>query len=206
MARKMLYVCLLFFTTPVIAQDHIVTWNNDTLRGRFSSHLRKEGLRPQYKYNSGFYQSIFYFDNDSLRILKAGEIKSYYRKEHGKKLLCDGHFESWKIYTKELHYSRYDSRDTAAQWYFVRKIEDGKHAQLYVLTDDCGRGYFTQYFVYKKGTAALRAVDSKKDAIGYLSDNASIKNTLDQYRNRRLKKSYTDIVKEYNRIKENTLD
>lgn len=198
---KMLYACLLFFVTPTIAQDHVVTWDNDTLYGRFASHPRKEGLRPQYKYNSGFYQSGFYFTNDSLRVLKAGEIKSYYRKEHGRKLLCNGHFESWKVNIKELHYSRYDRRDTAAQWYFVRKVEDGEHAQLYVLTDDCGRGYFNHYFIHKKGTGVLHSLYNKRKAIEYLSD-ASVKDKLAQFKSRRSQKGYADIVKEYNRLKE----
>lgn len=203
MAKKMLYACLLFFITPAAAQDHIITWDNDTLYGRFSSHPRKEGLRLQYKYNSGFYQSGFHFSNDSFRVLKAGEIKSYYRKEHGRQLLCNGHFESWKIYTQELHYSRYDGRDTAAQWYFVRKVEDGEHAQLYVLTDNCGRGYFNHYFIHKKGTGILYSLDNKRKAIAYLSD-ASVKDGLDQLKSRRSKKGYADIVKEYNRLKETT--
>jgi hypothetical protein len=201
MTMKILYACLLFFVTPVIAQDHVVTWDNDTLYGRFSSHPRKEGLRPEYKYNSGFYQSGFYFSNDSLRVLKAGEIKSYYRKEHGKKLLCDGHFESWKVNIKDLHYSRYDNRDTAMQWYFVRKVEDGEHAQLYVLTDDCGRGYFNHYFIHKKGTSVLYSPDSKRKAIAYLSDE-SLKDELNRFKSRRSQKGFIDIVKEYNRLKD----
>ncbi|HEX2629787.1 MAG TPA: hypothetical protein VHM26_12260 [Chitinophagaceae bacterium] len=202
MAKKIRYAWLLFFITPAaIAQDHIVTWDNDTLHGRFSAHPRKEGLRPQYKYNSGFYQSGFYFNNDSLRVLKAGEIKSYYRNEHGKRLLCNGHFESWKVNIKDLHYSRYYRRDTAMQWYFVRKVEDGEHAQLYVLTDDCGRGYFNHYFIHKKGTGVLYSLESKSKAIAYLSDE-SVKDGLKQFKSRRSKRFYTDIVKEYNRLKE----
>lgn len=201
MAKKLLYAWLLLCMSPAMAQDHIITWDNDTLRGRFATNPKKEGFRPAHKYNNAFFESVFYFTEDSLRVIKPGDVKSYYRHSHGKRVLCEGNFESWQITSSELHYSRYDNRDSARHWYFVRKVLDGEHADLYTLIDDCGRGYFTDYLIHKKGTGVLRGFESKRKAIAYLSD-PSIKDEFSKFKYRGSKIGYRDVVKEYNRLKD----
>ena len=57
----------------------------------------KDGLKPSYKYENGYEKFAAIFSADSMRIIDAGQVKSYSREKHGKGLLCNGIFDAKKI-------------------------------------------------------------------------------------------------------------
>jgi hypothetical protein len=145
--KKILLLLFISFAFCSNAQDYIVTWSNDTLKTTFPTNPAKERLKPAYKFKNGYLYLPAVFNNDSLRVYRAGEIKAYYREKHGKNLLCDGHFESVKA-AVGTRPQRTEEGKLATNWYFMVPVEKGKYASLYKILI-WGRRINTYYYVVK---------------------------------------------------------
>lgn len=185
------------------AQDHVITWDADTLKCIFPDKPRKEGLRPGSKYENGHIRLLARFENDSVRVIEAGEVKGYSRKKHGKSLLCDGIFESVELTEEEQRYIYY-SRSDGKRWYFLNRVISGKHASLYVMylsrTSGPPRSF---YFIKKSGTNSTKPVLLRnwKQMFTRLDDlPVSSGFKAENYRGK--KKSFLYVVNDYNRLKE----
>ena len=80
MKEILLISCFLLTGLTGNLQDHVITWQGDTLDCRFPENPRKEGLRPAYKYHNGHIRLMAVFTNDSVRALEAGQVRGYYRE------------------------------------------------------------------------------------------------------------------------------
>lgn len=196
-------LCLAFLLSSffaVHAQDYIVTWTNDTIACRLSANPKKDRLKPLAKYKNGHERIVSFFDNDSLRTIEPGKIKSYYRKDHGTSLLCNGYFDS------KLHFfqpkKEKKKKYRATNWYFLQRVVEGKYASLYL-------GYFTYgdgctddaWYISRPGTDTAWSLMGKKHAVELLSD-AQTREAMKKIIWRSSSKGYSDIVNAYNRIRE----
>ncbi len=197
---------LLFFCKflSLKGQDHIVTWNNDTLQCTFPNKPGKEGFRPSYKYENGHLRVIAYFPNDSVRVIEAGEIKSYSRKDHGKSLLCNGQFDAKQIQREGRKASYFPRYSDEKSWHFMRRMVTGKHATLYIAYWYQGQNSPAAYYFITRSDADPKlavVLNGRKDANKFLSD-ADMAEQMKKVKYRKSRKGYIDIVNEYNRLKE----
>lgn len=203
--KHSLLLCVQVFTLFLCAQaqDHVITWDADTLQCIFPDKPRKEGVRPGSKYENGHIRLLAHFENDSIRVIEAGDIKRYSRKKHGKSLLCDGVFESVEVTEQEQRYI-YSGRNDGKRWYFLNRIFSGKYASLYVMYISRTSGPPSSfYFVRKMDHEKIKPVLLRnwKQVFDHLHDpviNADFK--AENYKGKQ--KNYLHIVKEYNRLKE----
>ena len=93
----LIFLIALFWGFKAVSQDFIITWQNDTIPCKLPGDAKEIGLKPTRKYHNGYERVTALFQNDSLRVINAGEIFGYFRQKHGKKLLCDGYFEAKQI-------------------------------------------------------------------------------------------------------------
>jgi hypothetical protein len=170
-------------------QDYIVNWENDTIFCKLPGDAKKAGLKPVWKYEDGYERIVAVSDNDSIRIINAGDIKGYSRQKHGKRLLCDGFFES-----KQILYTRQNQRTTVegenignnSKWYFLNRIVQGKYATLYIW--------------YETSNTVIPFFNKKK-MVELLSDS-DIASEMKGFKYRKSNKGFSEIVVEYNRLKE----
>ncbi|MBL7723696.1 MAG: hypothetical protein JNK27_06085 [Chitinophagaceae bacterium] len=203
--KHSLLLCVQVFTLfqCAQAQDHVITWDADTLTCIFPDKPRKEGLRPGSKYENGHIRLLAHFENDSVRIIEAGDVKGYSRKKHGKSLLCDGVFESVELTEEEQRYIYY-GRSDGKRWYFLNRVFSGKYASLYVMyisrTSESPRSF---YFIKKTDQKSTKPVLLRnwKQIFTQLDDlpvNSGFK--ADNYRGK--KRNFVYVVNDYNRLKE----
>lgn len=188
-------------------QDYIVNWENDTIFCKLPGDAKKAGLKPVWKYEDGYERIVAVSDNDSIRIINAGDIKGYSRQKHGKRLLCDGFFES-----KQILYTRQNQRTTVegenignnSKWYFLNRIVQGKYATLYIWYETHGGCTYSSYFINRHGIEASNTVIpffNKKKMVELLSDS-DIASEMKGFKYRKSNKGFSEIVVEYNRLKE----
>lgn len=190
-------------------QDFIITWQNDTIVCKLPGDIKKAGLKPVWKYDNGYEKVVTFFENDSVRIIKAGEIKGYSRKEHGKGLLCDGIFEAKQIvYAGQGKRTLVEEKGPAKNldWNFLSRIVEGKYATLYIKYDSDGTCIFSSYYLDRHGIEGENIVIpffNKKKMIEMLSD-ADIASEMKAFKYKKSNKGFAEIVNEYNRLKEAT--
>jgi hypothetical protein len=203
MQVQSIFAVMLLILIPVTsqAQDYIITWNDDTLRCELPSNPADAGFRPRANHKNGYLRVAAIFPNDSVRVIDAGEIKGYYRAKHGKSLLCDGQFYS--IETKETArtVTDADGKKNPHTWYFMVVDEPGKYASLCKILV-YGKRLQTCYYIVKhedgKGTEGAPA-STRKQVAEYLAEK-DIAEGLTAFIKEN--KSYSKMVKEYNRLKE----
>ncbi|OSZ80620.1 hypothetical protein CAP36_05040 [Chitinophagaceae bacterium IBVUCB2] len=195
----------LMFGQKANGQDYIINWQNDTIICKLPGNIKKTGLKPAWKYEDGYEKIVTVFGYDSVRIIKAGEVKGYSRKEHGKKLLCDGFFESKQIVTAGQK-RRTNVEESGASdnedWIFLSRLIEGKYATLYIRYASDGRGIYTSYYLHRQGIEKENTVIpffNKKKMLELLSNSAS---QLKDFKYRKSNKGFQEIVHEYNRLKE----
>ena len=190
-----------------VGQDYIITWNNDTIACQLPGDAKKAGLKPAWKYEDRYERIVTVSDNDSIRVINAGEIKGYSRQKHGKRLLCDGVFEA-----KQILFSNQNKRTTVEgknsgnnpNWVFLSRITEGKYATLYMKYDTDGTSYYSSYYIVRHGIEAANTVIpffNKKKMIELLSDS-DIASEMKRFKYRKSNKGFAEIVNEYNRLKE----
>lgn len=203
--KHSLLLCVQVFTLFLFAQaqDHVITWDADTLQCIFPDKPRKEGVRPGSKFENGHIRLLAHFKNDSVRVIEAGDVKGYSRKKNGKSLLCDGVFESVEVTEQEQRYI-YSGRNDGKRWYFLSRIFSGKYASLYVMYLSRTLGPPSSfYFVRKMDHEKIKPVLLRnwKQVFDHLHDPViSEEFKAENYKGRQ--KNYLHIVKEYNRLKE----
>jgi len=194
MKEILLISCFLLTGLTGNLQDHVITWQGDTLDCRFPENPRKEGLRPAYKYHNGHIRLMAVFTNDSVRALEAGQVRGYYREKHGKRLLCDGRFESRKLLWP-------GDKDTS--WYFMNIISAGKYATLYKIWEvlyEHPRAYYFVHFKKDKDPLFTTYVSNRKRMREILSDEDTKEGMTQFFADK--KAGYEAAVKTYNQLKE----
>ncbi len=200
-------VTSLTFGLIAVGQDYIINWNNDTIACKLPGDAKKAGFKPAWKYEDGYERIVAVSDNDSIRVINAGDIKGYSRQKHGKGLLCDGFFEA-----KQILFSNQNIRTTVegksagnnSDWVFLSRIAEGKYATLYMKYETDGTDYFSSYYLDRHGIEAANTVIpfyNKKKMIELLSDN-DIAGEMKRFKYRKSNKGFAEIVVEYNRLKE----
>lgn len=194
---------LIIYTVPQAkAQDYIVTWNNDTIKCTMPPKPAKEGLKPSYKFENGYEKFAAIFSADSLRIIEAGQVKTYKREKHGKRLLCNGVFDAKKIAGTSR--KQIGESDKDKKWVFMQRVSTGPYAKLYIQYSRAFDGcIISNYYFSFAGDDPNYVVyaDSKKNAIKLLMQDADVAPKLEKFKYRKSSKGYTDIVEEYNRLK-----
>lgn len=194
-----------------MAQDYIITWQNDTISCTLPGNIKKTGIKPIWKYQNGYQSIVTVFSNDSIRVINAGEIKGYSRQEHGKRLLCNGVFEAKKIIgdTKnKLTTTEGENPGEDEPWYFLSRIVQGKYASLYIHYTYQRSSIASSYYLSRHGIEPPDTVIpffNKKRMIELLSsdDNAE---EISRFNYRKSAKGFSEIVNEYNRLKEMAAD
>jgi hypothetical protein len=198
MRKYLLGALLLGLSQYGDAQDYVITWDNDTVACTFPAKPGKEGLRPARKYENGYLRVPAIFAGDSIRVLRAGEVKGYFRKAHGKYLLCNGFFESRKIVPGAGVYE--NEQDN--QWYFMNRVLEGKYASLYMIYLP-GRHSPQPVYLVAKHTdpdpLTAFTIWNTKSARRLLAE-PDIKKAMEQYLSVKRRK-FTEMVLEYNRLK-----
>jgi hypothetical protein len=206
------YTLLLFITGLIVgqlaaAQDYIITWQNDTIACKLPGNSKTVGIKPGWKYQNGYERILTVFANDSIRVINAGEIKGYSRKEHGKKLLCDGIFEAKKIalaVKNKLTPVDAEKSKKEEPWYFLNRVVQGKYASLYIQYSFQSSSISSSYYISRHGIEPPDTVIpffNKKKMIELLSNDA-MAGELANFNYRKSTKGLLDIVNEYNRLKE----
>ncbi|MES2775283.1 MAG: hypothetical protein V4722_13930 [Bacteroidota bacterium] len=189
--------------SKIYSQNYIVTWTNDTVSCTFPNKPKKEGLKPAYKYENGYERVAAIFPEDSIRIIEAGQVKSYTRNEHGKGLLCNGTFYAKKI--DDDSPKQIDETEKDKKWHFMQKVSAGPFATLYMQYSRANDGcILSSYYFSFPGDDPdyVVAVDSKKQAIKLLAGDAGNAPQIEKLKYRKSWKGYIDIVEGFNRLKQ----
>lgn len=204
MRYTFLFMLIFCFFGSLKAQnsgDFIITWKNDTIACSFPGNPKDADIRPARRYLNGHISIPTVFKNDSVRIIRAGDIKAYSRNEHGKSLLCDGYFESKKLAVSGNMRKNPDGGRNE-EWYFLRRLVDGKYASLHIIYLGSGDNMSSFLFLTKhiSATPDMIKVWGWRKTLALLSDNDTAEglNKLKGSGSNR----YTNLVKEYNRLKE----
>ncbi len=203
--KHMLIALSLLVFSSAFTQNYIVNWQNDTIKALLPFNpVKEQGLKPGWKYKNGFLLLSVLFTNDSLRIIKPGEIKSYYREKHGKWLLCDGYFESIQVIDGGPNKTDTEGR-REVNWYFMQPVYKGKFASLYkILT--IGKRMQTLFYLVKhtnKNNNEGVSVVTRKNFINHLqlpNNNEVMERFIKK------NKRYSKFVSEYNRLMELNID
>lgn len=194
MKRILLISCFLLAGFTGNLQDHVITWQGDTMNCRFPEKPSKEGLKPAWKYENGHIRLMTVFENDSVRVLEAGQVKGYFREKHGTHLLCDGHFESMKMH--------WPGEDTS--WYFMNLLTRGKHASLYRIWMLFNKHPRAFYFIRLKGEKIpffTRYISKRKKLKELLIDEDTREGMMQLFEENK-KVDYERAVKKYNQLKD----
>jgi len=204
-----LYILFALFCCPLLRDavhaqsDYVVTWQNDTIFCRFPDKPGKEGFKPAWKYKNGHIQLAAVFSNDSVRMISAGEIKSYSRAKHGQSLLCNGNFESIQLVNRDSTLTEEEGK-REKNWFFLNKIVPGKYATLYCKYLFTSRGPRIYYYLVKhtrESNQVPQLVWDWKKTKSMLADE-DIADKLRQFRFTKARNKYRELVREYNRLKE----
>lgn len=197
----MLLTLYLLVSISSLAQDYIVSWQSDTIKALLPSNPAKEqGLRPGWKYKNGFFLLSVLFKNDSLRVIKPGEIKGYYREKHGKGFLCNGYFESIQVIEGGENKTNTEGKNEA-DWYFMQPVYIGKFASLYKRMR-INKRQSTLFYLVKHTSKNNRKglfVVTRKNFIDHLQvpgNNEAMERFIKK------NKLYDKFVMEYNRLME----
>lgn len=198
-------IVTLLSATLLNSQDYIITWKGDSLECRMPEKPWKEGFRPISKYDNGHLQVPVIFANDSVRVIKAGDIKGYSRDKHGKGLLCNGDFESKQLLDEKGRKSAmWHWGGDEDSWYFLQKLEEGPHANLYILYLRCSSGITDAFYGISKHAEGKpdKAVVmyNRKRTVEFLSD-PDIADKMKKVKYKKKRSAYRQLVNEYNRLK-----
>lgn len=194
MKRSIFLLSFLLAGQCIFSQDYIITWKSDTVYCRLPARPGKEGIRPASKYQNGHLRFLAFFSIDSVRVLEAGQVKGYYRGEHGSSLLCNGNFEA-----RKMAWSRQDT-----SWYFMNRVVEGKHATLYMIYLSTGNSPRAYYFLKKKDDPDplfTVLLDNRKHLKELLLEE-DIKEGMLRFFSGKKRRKYSEAVKEYNQLKE----
>lgn len=198
-----LTLTLTFACILVKGQDYIVTWNNDTIPCRMPPKPAKEGLKQSRKYENGYDKFVAIFSADSLRIIEAGQVKSYKREKHGRRLLCDGVFDAKKIAGTSRKQIAESDKDK--KWVFMQRVKTGPFVKLYQHykrdNDGCAISYYYLSFAGDNPNNVVY-VDSKESAIKLLMKDTDVAQHLEKLKYRKSSNGFIDIVEGYNRLKQ----
>ncbi|MDZ4794303.1 MAG: hypothetical protein SGI83_08515 [Bacteroidota bacterium] len=201
--RKYILFCIsLLFVFDISAQDYVVSWNNDTSACKMPEKPWKDGLRPSGLYDNGHVRTVAFFPTDSVRIIEPGKVKGYFRHKHGKRYLCDGYFESRKINEQSLLNLHRNNNESNNPWGFMQAIVKGKYATLYLLYAKTFRFERPVYLIARHDfTDPLytEVMWTRKEAYTLLAD-ASVKESMEQYRKSMKKQRIRGIVEHYNKL------
>ncbi len=186
------------------SQGYIVTWAGDTVTVTLPSNPRKAGLARPGQYTDGHKQIAVLFPGDSLRIIKAGDVKGYYRKTHGKDLLCNGNFESRKLNEKDRWLLDGARKSGTGPWCFMNRVVDGEYACLYVVYSRIGNSTSRHFFLKRNGAgdSSLPVLLFTKKKLKQLLMDPDIAGEMKESSYRKGYKGYYDLVNTYNRLKE----
>lgn len=210
MNKQLLFLAMSMLLSVIYmqGQDYIITWQNDTIACNLPGDAKKAGLKPFWKYENGYRQIAIFFDNDSIRVIKAGEIKGYTRKKHGRRLLCDGDFEAKQVVlqtkAKRTFVEDNSSTEKTHPWFFFNRVIVGKFANLYIKYESDGSCYYLSYYIHRHGIDSVNTVVpiiTKKKMLVFLSDS-DIATEMQRFKYKKSSKGFSEIVKEYNRLKE----
>lgn len=199
--QKLVFLLItVLLAMPANTQDYIITWENDTIYCELPGKPGKKGLRPAGNYTNGYKRIAAIFAGDSLRVMEPGQVRGYFRKEHGDGLLCDGNFESVKI-PEGNGFRTLTGSEPDFKWSFMLLESKGKYASLYKLLVRTKR-VNTYYFVVKHQ-------GEFKDKGFYLTTRKRLRKVLVEEDIREemllaISKTgrYPVLVDEYNRLKE----
>jgi hypothetical protein len=208
----MKYICLLtgmlLLTIFVSSQDYIITWKGDSLQCYMPDRPWKEGFRPARKYDNGHLRIPVVFQNDSTRVIEAGDVKAYSRTKHGRGLLCNGVFESKQLLDEKGKKSTgWHWGGEEDSWYFLQKLEEGPYANLYITYLRCPSGGNDAFYCivkHKDGPPDKAFVMvNRKRMVQFLSD-PDVETDMKKFRYKKNRHAYGKIVREYNRLKTET--
>jgi hypothetical protein len=202
------FVFNLFGFLQTLGQDYIITLRNDTIPCKLPGTSKEIGLKPAREYENGYEKIVAIFSNDSIRVLKANEIKGYSRQKHGKKLLCDGFFEAKQIVIanskKRTIVDQNKNSPEKLPWYFMNRIIEGKYASLYSYYFFGGPEVDHFYYISRSGIEAPNTVIpffNRKKMVELLSEE-DIASEMQKFKYKKSMKGVQEIVNEYNRLKE----
>jgi hypothetical protein len=198
------FLALCFYCT-LSGQDYVITWANDTIPCSFPEKPGKMGFRPARNYENGHVRVLAIFPGDSIRALEAGQVKAYYRLKHGKELLCNGYFEAKKVKDSDWYRDDAIQRKKGEAWYFMNRVVVGKYASLHMVYIFRGsKAPLPIYFVskYNDPDPLQPALISTRKRLVELFSDPDIKEAMQPVLQRKARKRYADIVREYNRLKE----
>lgn len=204
-----LFTC--FYGLSIAQDDRIITWSGDTIAVFMPGEPWKEGFRPASRYENGYVRTLALFANDSVRLIEAGEVKGYYRKDHGKRFLCDGYFEARKVDAgKDLQLINWwrtgtgGKQDADNPWYFMSPVIKNKHVSLYRIYRWCGECMHPVYFISRPeyGDPLLsKPVWTNKETMKLLNDPDVAAEMKDYWKNAKRKRIWK-IVEHFNKVKE----
>lgn len=205
----MKYICLLtwmvLLTTLVNSQDYVITWKGDSLECQMPGKPWKDGFRPQRKYDNGHLRVPVVFQNDSTRVIEAGDVKGYSRTKHGRGLLCNGIFESKQLLDEKGRKSALSHfGGEEGDWYFLQRLEEGPYANLYIVYLRCSAGRNDAFYCIIKHAEAQPekafVMYNRKRTVQFLSD-LDVATGMRNFRYKKTRQAYGKIVREYNRLK-----
>jgi hypothetical protein len=197
---KWMLLLLQFFALNAFAQDKIITNKGDTLDCRISTEPWKEKVSTRLygdKRQNGYAYIVVFFQNDSLRIIKPGEIKGFYSHSHSRSL-NGGFYESVDFQTRVNMMFKWQN---LSQTSFVRRIYSGEHITLYDFHEDDIGDITLRYLVKKSGDETYYPFYRKKAITTIFSDMPEL---LKETESRKFRYRFNDIVtivKEYDRLK-----
>jgi hypothetical protein len=200
-----LLTCMILLTTLLNSQDYVITWKGDSLECYMPEKPWKEGFRPPRKYDNGHLRIPVVFQNDSTRVIEAGDVKGYSRTKHGRGMLCNGVFESKQLLDekgKETTLWHFGGKEDS--WYFLQKLEEGPHANLYIAYLRCSSGGTDVFYcITKQGEGQpdkAFVMVNRKRTVQFLSD-PDVETAMKKFRYKKTRHAYKKIVREYNRLK-----
>ncbi len=192
---------------PAWAQDKIITNNGDTLDCRISVKpwkekisIRKYGMREQ----NGYAYAVAFFPNDSMRIIRPGEIKGFFVQQH-KRYLNGGYYESATFHSNTHVLFRGSIPNARPKTRFLRRIYSGNEISLYDFHDEDIEGYWVTYHVKKKGEESYTHIANKKQATQYFSDAPGLPDSVG-FKKRPVYKTMLALVKAYEHLKSGQAD
>ena len=191
---------LLLIGGNCLAQDYIITWNNDTLYCELPANPSKKGFRPRADNKNGYFKLVAIFPNDSVRVFKPGEIMGYYRAKHGKQLLCDGMFYSVQAVRTNRPLTDADGKKSPGDWYFMLAEKVGEYASMYKVMELNKRLNSYYYVVKHTGNKKPEGVfmGTKKQLTAILAEKDIEEGMTDFIKKNRL---FGKMINEYNRLK-----
>ncbi len=192
---------------PAWAQDKIITNNGDTLDCRISVRpwkekisIRRLGLREQ----NGYEYAVVFFPNDSIRIVRPGEVKGFFVKQHSK-YLSGGYYETDSFHINISVLFKGSIPKASPQTGFLRRIYAGNEISLYDFLDGDREDNWIAYLVKKRGEEKYTHIANKKQAVQYFSDAPGLPDSVG-FKKRPVYKTMLALVKAYEQLKSGQAD